>query len=91
MNLSEYCVVCFSIFEYGHVYLVCFDLENTTITIIENIVAEESLIHLINDDDISNKTTSYKVKVVFTKYMKLVNHPKYRQIENAVPQRLDFE
>ncbi|KAJ0897780.1 hypothetical protein HanRHA438_Chr08g0349441 [Helianthus annuus] len=23
--------------------------------------------------------------------MKLVNHPKYRQTENAVPQRLDFE
>ncbi|MFS8021643.1 putative papain-like cysteine peptidase superfamily [Helianthus anomalus] len=51
----------------------------------------ESPIHLINDDDFFNKTTRYKVKDVFTKYMKLVNHPNYRQIENAVPQTLDFE
>ncbi|MFS7932226.1 hypothetical protein Hanom_Chr04g00365381 [Helianthus anomalus] len=33
---------------------------------------------LINNDDFFSKTTPYKVKDVFTKYMKLVNHPKYR-------------
>ncbi|KAJ0737531.1 hypothetical protein HanLR1_Chr06g0208041 [Helianthus annuus] len=91
MSLSEFCVVCFLILEYGHFFLVYFDLENTAITVIDNMAIEESPIHLINDNGFFNKTTPYKVKDVFTKYRKLVNHPKYRQIEKAVPQRLDFE
>ncbi|KAF5769165.1 hypothetical protein HanXRQr2_Chr14g0645081 [Helianthus annuus] len=91
MSLSEYCVVCFLILEYGHFFLVCFDLENTAITVIDNMAVEEIPIHLINDNGFFNKTTPYKVKDVFTKYRKLVNDPKYRQIEKAVPQRLDFE
>ncbi|MFS8013162.1 hypothetical protein Hanom_Chr14g01329581 [Helianthus anomalus] len=61
MSLSEYCVVCFPILEYGHFYLVCFDLENTTITVIDNMAVEESPIHLINDNEFFNKTTPYKV------------------------------
>ncbi|KAM0029006.1 hypothetical protein Hdeb2414_s0018g00520801 [Helianthus debilis subsp. tardiflorus] len=51
MSLSEYCVVCFLILEYGHFFLVCFDLENTAITVIDNMAVEESPIHLINDND----------------------------------------
>ncbi|MFS7938685.1 hypothetical protein Hanom_Chr05g00442651 [Helianthus anomalus] len=72
-------------------YLIFFDLENIVITVIDNMFAEESPIELINDDNFFNKTTPYEVKDIFSKYLKMVNHPKYRQIENALPHRLDFD
>ncbi|KAF5816006.1 hypothetical protein HanRHA438_Chr03g0141071 [Helianthus annuus] len=52
---------------------------------------KESPIQQINDDNFFKKTTPYKVKDVFTKYLKLFNNPKYPQIENALPHRLDFD
>ncbi|KAF5799346.1 putative papain-like cysteine peptidase superfamily [Helianthus annuus] len=51
MSLSEYCVICFPILEHDHFYLVCFDVERNAITVINNMDAHESPIHLINDDN----------------------------------------
>ncbi|MFS7985861.1 hypothetical protein Hanom_Chr11g01003621 [Helianthus anomalus] len=65
--------------------LLCFDFENIAITVINNMCVEESPIELTNDDTFFNETTPYEV------YMKMVNHPKYRQIENALPYILDFD
>ncbi|KAJ0703843.1 putative papain-like cysteine peptidase superfamily [Helianthus annuus] len=91
MSLSDYCVICFPILEYDHFYLVCFDMENNAITVIDNMDVKESPIQLIDDDNFFKKTTPYKVKDIFCKYLKPVNHPKCTQIENALPHKLDFE
>ncbi|KAJ0522260.1 putative papain-like cysteine peptidase superfamily [Helianthus annuus] len=91
MSLPDYCVICFPILEYDHFYLVCFDMENVAITVIDNMDVTESPIMLINDEDFFKKTTPYKVKYIFTKYLKLVGHPKYLQFENAIPHRLEFD
>ncbi|KAJ0906339.1 putative Ulp1 protease family catalytic domain, papain-like cysteine peptidase superfamily [Helianthus annuus] len=91
MSLSEYCVICFPILEHDHFYLVCFDMERNAITVIDNMDARESPIHLINDDNFFRKTTPYKVKDIFCKYLKMVNHPKSAEIEIADVVRLEFE
>ncbi|MFS7928572.1 hypothetical protein Hanom_Chr04g00322351 [Helianthus anomalus] len=66
-------------------------MENNAIMVIDNMDAKESPIQLIDDDNFFKKTTPYKVKAIFCKYLKLVNCPKSTEIENALPHMLDFE
>ncbi|KAM0038853.1 hypothetical protein Hdeb2414_s0013g00420501 [Helianthus debilis subsp. tardiflorus] len=66
-------------------------MENIAITVSNNMDVKESPIQLINEDNFFKKTTPYKVKYIFCKYLKLVNHPKCTEIDNALPHRLDFE
>ncbi|MFS7926871.1 hypothetical protein Hanom_Chr04g00302231 [Helianthus anomalus] len=51
----------------------------------------QSPLHLINNDNFFKKTTPYKVKDIFCKYLKIVNHPKSAEIEIADVVRLEFE
>ncbi|KAJ0463626.1 putative papain-like cysteine peptidase superfamily [Helianthus annuus] len=90
MSLSEYCVICFPILEHNHFYLVSF-MERNAITVIVNIDASKSPIHLMNNDNFFQKSTPYKVKDIFSKYLKMVNHPKSAEIEIADVVRLEFE
>ncbi|KAM0043637.1 hypothetical protein Hdeb2414_s0010g00343621 [Helianthus debilis subsp. tardiflorus] len=66
-------------------------MEKDAIMVIDNMDVTESPIKLVNDDDFFKKTTPFKVKDVFTKYLKLVNHPKFLCFEAIIPKILDFE
>ncbi|KAM0006022.1 hypothetical protein Hdeb2414_s0189g00827791 [Helianthus debilis subsp. tardiflorus] len=91
MTLTDYCVICFVILEFSHFYLVCFDMEKDAVTVIDNMDVTGSPIKLVNDDDFFKKTTPFKVKDVFKKHLKLVNHPKFLSFEATMSKRLDFE
>ncbi|MFS7962211.1 hypothetical protein Hanom_Chr08g00724021 [Helianthus anomalus] len=66
-------------------------MEKDAITVIDNMDVAESPIKLVNDDDFFKKTTPFKVKDVFMKYLKLVNHPKFLCFEAIILKILDFE
>ncbi|KAJ0933732.1 putative papain-like cysteine peptidase superfamily [Helianthus annuus] len=76
MDLKEYGNLIFPILERGHYYLVCFDLKNLAITVINNMHPSESPVKVVDDDDFFLKSTPMKVKDVVVKYLKRVRHPR---------------
>ncbi|KAF5783673.1 hypothetical protein HanRHA438_Chr11g0522831 [Helianthus annuus] len=57
----------------------------------DNMDIHESLVTLVNDAAFFNKRTSFKVKDIFPKYLKAVDHPKGHEFEEAMPYRLAIE
>ncbi|KAJ0489482.1 putative papain-like cysteine peptidase superfamily [Helianthus annuus] len=91
MKLTGYRVIVFPILENHHFYLASFDMEKLAISIIDNMHASESFIEFSDNSDFFKKTTPYKVKDVFIKYLRYVRHPKCLEFEPVIPKRLEIE
>ncbi|KAJ0678365.1 putative papain-like cysteine peptidase superfamily [Helianthus annuus] len=91
MKLTGYQVIVFPILENHHFYLASFDMEKLAISIIDNMHASESFIEFSDNSDFFKKTTPYKVKDVFIKYLRSVRHPKCLEFEPVIPKRLEIE
>ncbi|KAM0055375.1 putative papain-like cysteine peptidase superfamily [Helianthus debilis subsp. tardiflorus] len=60
-NLTAFRVVLIPIVENGHYYLICFDLKNPAIEVIDNIHETKSFVGLQDNDDYNKKDTVLKV------------------------------
>ncbi|KAJ0493934.1 putative papain-like cysteine peptidase superfamily [Helianthus annuus] len=60
-NLKAFRVVLIPIVENGHYYLICFDLKNPAIEVIDNIHETKSFVGLQENDDYNKKDTVLKV------------------------------
>ncbi|KAF5818743.1 putative Ulp1 protease family catalytic domain, papain-like cysteine peptidase superfamily [Helianthus annuus] len=81
MNLAEYTIVIFPIFENKHFYLICYDLKNLDCSVIDNMWVDQT---------VAEEATQLKVKIIFDKYLEEVNHPKRIQIQQVFPRRLNL-
>lgn len=60
-DLKNADLVLIPILEKNHYYLVCFDLQNLVIEVIDNIDESKSFVTLDDDNDYKNKDTVLKV------------------------------
>ncbi|KAL8258449.1 hypothetical protein R6Q59_030490 [Mikania micrantha] len=88
LDLRKYDLIFFPIIETGHFYLVVFDFKSVAVTIIDNMVEEDSLVGLKDDTDFFEKDTSFKVKQIFEEYLEHVHHPKLSELKTQVPVKL---
>ncbi|MFS8026599.1 putative Ulp1 protease family catalytic domain, papain-like cysteine peptidase superfamily [Helianthus anomalus] len=91
MDLAGYTVIVFPILENGHFYLVSFDMEKLAISVIDNMHPSDSLIQFIDADAFLRKTTPFKVKDVFVKYLRSIRHPKSLEFDRVIPRRVEIE
>ncbi|KAJ0591743.1 putative Ulp1 protease family catalytic domain, papain-like cysteine peptidase superfamily [Helianthus annuus] len=91
LKLTDYTVIVFPILENNHFYLISFDMEKLAISVIDNMQASESFIEFSNNPDFLRKTTPFKVKDVFVKYLRSIRHPKCLEFEPVIPKRLEIE
>ncbi|MFS7995539.1 hypothetical protein Hanom_Chr12g01119081 [Helianthus anomalus] len=57
----------------------------------DNMDVSKSHIEFVNDSVFFKKMKPYKVKDIFSKYLKSVNYPKCGECEEVIPKRLDVE
>ncbi|KAD7477304.1 hypothetical protein E3N88_00440 [Mikania micrantha] len=88
LDLRKYDLIFFPIIEAGHFYLVVFDFKSVAVTIIDNMVEEDSLVGLKDNTDFFEKDTSFKVKQIFEEYLEHVHHPKLSELKTQVPVKL---
>ncbi|MFS7908118.1 putative papain-like cysteine peptidase superfamily [Helianthus anomalus] len=91
LKLTDYTVIVFPILENNHFYLISFDMENLEKSAIDNMPGSESFIEFSDNTDFLKKTTPFKVKDVFVKYLRSVRHPKCLEFEQVIPKRLEIE
>ncbi|MFS7928740.1 hypothetical protein Hanom_Chr04g00324291 [Helianthus anomalus] len=60
-DLKTFRVVLILIAENGHYYLICFDLKNSAIEVIDNIHKTKSFVGLQDDDEYDKNDTVLKV------------------------------
>ncbi|KAL8243431.1 hypothetical protein R6Q59_009689 [Mikania micrantha] len=82
-NLRSFDVDLFLVLEKSHYYLVCFDLKNPSIRVIDNMHETQSLVGLRDDSNYFKKYSPYKVKYIFLIYLHLMGHPKAAEIETS--------
>jgi hypothetical protein len=66
-DLKNFQLVLIPIIENNHYYLVCFDLKNPAIEVIDNLQKSKSFVEIKDDPDYNKKTTVMKVvSITFT-------------------------
>jgi hypothetical protein len=58
-DLKQVDLVMFPVLEKSHYYLVCFDLKNPNISVIDNMAS--SVVSLVDDPEYSRKDTTFKL------------------------------
>ncbi|MFS7971510.1 putative Ulp1 protease family catalytic domain, papain-like cysteine peptidase superfamily [Helianthus anomalus] len=87
-NLKAFRVVLIPIAENGHYYLICFDLKNPAIEVIDNIHETKSFVGLQDNDDYNKKDTVLKVKHMFVAYLKAMHNAKWKEMKTVEPKKL---
>ncbi|KAF5791525.1 putative Ulp1 protease family catalytic domain, papain-like cysteine peptidase superfamily [Helianthus annuus] len=87
-DLKAFRVVLIPIAENSHYYLICFDLKNSAIEVIDNIHETKSFVGPQDNDDYDKKDTVLKVKHMFVAYLKAMRNANWKQMKSVEPQKL---
>ncbi|MFS7901927.1 putative Ulp1 protease family catalytic domain, papain-like cysteine peptidase superfamily [Helianthus anomalus] len=90
LKLKAVNIIIVLMIEKNHFYLICFDLDNKTVEVIDN-VANSWFYKMISGTKIEDMGTQCKVKHYIVGYLKDVGHPKASQMADAKLTRKKLE
>ncbi|KAF5773800.1 hypothetical protein HanXRQr2_Chr13g0592731 [Helianthus annuus] len=75
LELKEFNIIIIPMIERKHFYLICFDLENVKVKLIDNMVSNNGFYRMSAGTKFKETGTPCKVKNYMVGYLKDVKHP----------------